>query len=97
MRELSKKDVQSAMYRGLLLSAGGSGVNFPEKYDPATEFASGLNIARVAYLPTEDWSDPVSLSDGCLDKHGNPNVLTQDKGSSPPTQAPGCDSLLVEI
>jgi len=54
-------------------------------------------IPGVAQLPTGAWFDPIYLDDGCLDKHGNPNVLTQDKGSSPLAQGPSCNSLLVEI
>ena len=35
--------------------------------------------------------------DGTLDKHGNPNVLTLDKGTSKLAQAPAAHSLLVEV
>ena len=34
---------------------------------------------------------------GSLDKHGNPNVLTRDKGTSSLGQGPTAHSLLVEI
>ena len=36
--------------------------------------------ARVVQLPTGAWYDPVEP--GGLDAHGNPNVLTLDKGTS---------------
>lgn len=54
-------------------------------------------IAGVVQLPTGAWFDPLYLDEGSLEKHGNPNVLTQDKGSSPLSQGPSCNSLLVEI
>ena len=34
---------------------------------------------------------------GTLDKHGNPNVLTLDKGTSQLGQGPNAQSALVEI
>ncbi|ERK16252.1 Trimethylamine-N-oxide reductase (Cytochrome c) [Pantoea sp. AS-PWVM4] len=58
---------------------------------------SDAMMPGVAQLPTGAWFDP-SYQDGeCLDKQGNPNVLTQDKGSSRLSQGPSCNSLLVEI
>ncbi|WP_416414563.1 DUF917 family protein [Pantoea sp. App145] len=63
MRELSLKDVQPAMYGGLLLSAGGSGVNNSlEKHDLAAEVALGLNIVKLAELDEIDPEGYVLIS-----------------------------------
>lgn len=52
----------------------------------------------VAELPTGAWYDPVALGpDQGLDVHGNPNVLTQDVGTSSLAQGPVAHSCLVEI
>jgi biotin/methionine sulfoxide reductase len=49
----------------------------------------------VVVLATGAWYDPVEP--GGLDAHGNPNVLTLDKGTSRLAQAPSAGSVLVEI
>lgn len=52
----------------------------------------------VIVLPTGAWYDPLTPGEiGTLEKHGNPNVLTLDKGTSKLTQ--GCSALtaLVEV
>ena len=52
----------------------------------------------VVQLPTGAWFDPVEPGRiGSLDKHGNPNVLTLDKGTSKLGQGPSAQSALVEI
>jgi biotin/methionine sulfoxide reductase len=52
----------------------------------------------IAVLATGAWYDPIEPTEqGSLDKHGNPNVLTPDKGASKLTQAPIPNSTLVEI
>jgi biotin/methionine sulfoxide reductase len=52
----------------------------------------------IAVLATGAWYDPLhSTEGGSLDKHGNPNVLTADKGASKLTQAPIPNSTLVEV
>ena len=44
------------------------------------------------------WYDPANPSKpGSLCKHGNPNVLTRDKGTSRLGQGPTAHSCLVEI
>ena len=48
----------------------------------------------VAQLPTGAWYDPMS-GRGC--KHGNPNVLTADRGTSKLGQGPSAHSCLVQI
>jgi biotin/methionine sulfoxide reductase len=52
----------------------------------------------VVQLSTGAWYDPdVPGRIGAMDKHGNPNVLTLDKGTSKLAQAPAAHSLLVEV
>lgn len=49
----------------------------------------------VVVLPTGAWYDPERP--GGLDRHGNPNVLTLDKGASRLSQAPVANTALVEV
>jgi biotin/methionine sulfoxide reductase len=49
----------------------------------------------VVRLATGAWYDPVEP--GGLDLHGNPNVLTPDRGTSSLAQGPSAHSCLVEI
>lgn len=49
----------------------------------------------VVRLPTGAWFDPDEKSG--LDKHGNPNVLTPDRGTSRLAQGPIAHSALVEV
>ncbi len=49
----------------------------------------------VIRLATGAWYDPVEP--GGLDKHGNPNVLTPDRGTSRLAQGPIAHSALVEV
>ena len=52
----------------------------------------------VVQLPTGAWYDPLDPgAEMSLEKHGNPNVLTLDKGTSRLGQAPVAQSVLVEI
>lgn len=52
----------------------------------------------VIQLATGAWYDPVNAAEeNSLDKHGNPNVLTIDKGTSQLGQGPIAHSALVEI
>jgi biotin/methionine sulfoxide reductase len=54
-----------------------------------------LGVVQVA---TGAWFDPAIPGEiGSLDKHGNPNVLTQDRGTSKLAQGPVAQSTLVEI
>jgi biotin/methionine sulfoxide reductase len=54
--------------------------------------------AGVVVLPTGAWYDPAEPGViGTLEKHGNPNVLTLDKGCSKLSQGPSAHSCLVEI
>ena len=52
----------------------------------------------VVKLSTGAWYDPVEPGvPGSLEKHGNPNVLTQDVGASRLSQGCAAQSCLVEI
>ena len=48
----------------------------------------------VVFLPVGAWYDPLS-DDFCI--HGNPNVLTEDVGTSSLSQGPSAHSTLVQI
>lgn len=52
----------------------------------------------VVSLSTGAWFDPVDPAMiGSLDKHGNPNMLTLDKGTSKLAQSPAAQTALVEV
>jgi biotin/methionine sulfoxide reductase len=52
----------------------------------------------VLQLQTGAWYDPVEPGQvGTLDRHGNPNVLTLDKGTSKLAQGPISQTTLVEV
>lgn len=52
----------------------------------------------VAHMSTGAWYDPADPGDpGSLCKHGNPNVLTRDQGTSRLAQGPTAHSCLVQI
>ncbi|PTE10773.1 molybdopterin dinucleotide binding domain-containing protein, partial [Mesorhizobium helmanticense] len=52
----------------------------------------------VIQIATGAWYDPETPGEiGSLDKHGNPNVLTPDRGTSKLAQGPSAQSTLVEV
>ena len=52
----------------------------------------------VVQLSTGAWFDPLDPScPGALEKHGNPNVLTRDRGTSRLAQACSAQSTLIEV
>jgi biotin/methionine sulfoxide reductase len=52
----------------------------------------------VVVLATGAWYDPAEPGQpGALELHGNPNVLTRDKGTSKLAQATSAMSALVEV
>jgi biotin/methionine sulfoxide reductase len=52
----------------------------------------------VIQISTGAWYDPVERGAiGSLDKHGNPNVLTLDKGTSRLAQGPSAQTTLVQV
>jgi biotin/methionine sulfoxide reductase len=62
---------------------------------------AGLRITRdiipgVVRLPTGSWFDPAANGER-LDKHGNPNAVTQDVGTSRLGQGCAAQSCLVEV
>ncbi len=59
---------------------------------------SGNVRPGVVELATGAWYDPLEPGVvGALDKHGNPNVLTLDKGTSKLGQGPSAQSALVDV
>lgn len=53
--------------------------------------------AGVASMSTGAWYDPADASEDALERHGNPNVLTLDRGTSKLTQGSSALSMLVEV
>jgi biotin/methionine sulfoxide reductase len=53
-------------------------------------------MPHVAVMATGAWFDPADETDG-PERHGNPNVLTRDIGTSRLTQGPSALSVLVDI
>jgi len=58
----------------------------------AARYDAGV-MRGVAVLPTGAWFD----ADADLERHGNPNVLTRDVGTSRLTQGSSAQSVLVEV
>ncbi|WP_049104850.1 molybdopterin dinucleotide binding domain-containing protein, partial [Klebsiella michiganensis] len=55
-------------------------------------------LPGVVQMSTGAWYDPLDPNEkGSLDKHGNPNVLTEDRGSSRLGQGCSAQSCWVEI
>jgi biotin/methionine sulfoxide reductase len=51
----------------------------------------------VVVMATGAWYDPADAGDRALDRHGNPNVLSFDEGTSKLSQGPSALSALVEV
>jgi biotin/methionine sulfoxide reductase len=52
----------------------------------------------VVQIATGAWYDPLDPGvPGSLEKHGNPNVVTMDSGTSRLTRAPAAQTVLVEV
>ncbi len=63
----------------------------------AAVISSGIRRG-VAQMSTGAWFDPeVPGQPGSLCKHGNPNILTRDKGTSSLAQGPTAHSCLIEV
>jgi biotin/methionine sulfoxide reductase len=54
-------------------------------------------MAGVVQLSTGAWYDPADRGEAPLEVHGNPNVLTEDRGTSSLAQGPIAQSALVQI
>jgi biotin/methionine sulfoxide reductase len=58
----------------------------------------GTLLPGVAQVPTGAWYDPLEPGvAGTLEKHGNPNVVTSDRGTSRLTQSTAAQTCLVEV
>lgn len=71
-------------------------------YNDRGECLAGLEIdpgtsPGVAVMATGAWYDPVDNAPRALERHGNPNVLAFDAGTSRLTQGPSPLSVLIEI
>ena len=53
--------------------------------------------AGVVKLSCGAWYDPADDSEQALCRHGNPNVLTRDQGTSKLAQGPSSATALVEV
>jgi biotin/methionine sulfoxide reductase len=62
----------------------------------AAAHVDGAMAPHVVIMATGAWFDP-SDAGGELERHGNPNVLTSDVGTSRLTQGPSALSALVDI
>ena len=63
-----------------------------------TIVGSDTLLPGVVRVPTGAWYDPqVPGAIGTLEKHGNPNVVTLDKGTSRLAQSPAAQTCLVEV
>ncbi|MBI5878254.1 MAG: molybdopterin-dependent oxidoreductase [Chloroflexi bacterium] len=96
-REALTMHPQDAAARGL--SAG----NVVRVFNARGACLAGLVVSDgvrpgVVLLPTGAWYDPQDPGEvGSLDKHGNPNMLTLDKGTSKLAQGPSAQTALVEV
>ena len=71
-----------------------------EVYNKRGKCLAGVIISSevmkgVVFLAVGAWYDPIE--DGSFCVHGNPNVLTTDKGTSSLSQGPSAHSTLVEV
>ena len=60
------------------------------------EVDAGLRTG-VAIMSTGAWYDPADANERALERHGNPNVLSLDQGTSKLSQGPSALSMLVEV
>lgn len=91
------------MRNSLEKSKGISQGDIVRVYNGRGECLAAANISEairpdVVQLATGAWYDPVRPGQiRSLDGHGNPNVLTLDKGTSRLAQAPSAMTTLVQI
>ncbi|WP_201838480.1 molybdopterin dinucleotide binding domain-containing protein [Microvirga zambiensis] len=96
-REPIRMNPQDATRRGL--SSG----DIVRVFNDRGACLAGVSVSNdvrpgVVQLSTGAWFDPLEPGmPGSLDKHGNPNVLTPDRGTSALAQGPSAHSCLVEV
>ncbi|MDA0764018.1 MAG: molybdopterin-dependent oxidoreductase [Proteobacteria bacterium] len=93
-REPIKINPKDALFRDL------KNGDIVEVYNKRGKCLAGVIISNevmkgVVFLPVGAWYDPIE--DGSFCVHGNPNVLTKDKGTSSLSQGPSAHSTLVEV
>ena len=93
-REPIKINPKDALFRDL------KNGDIVEVYNKRGKCLAGVTISnevmeRVVFLPVGAWYDPIENGSFCV--HGNPNVLTKDKGTSSLSQGPSAHSTLVEV
>jgi len=93
-REPIKIHLQDAQSRGLING------DIVEVFNKRGKCLAGVIISNevmkgVVFLAVGAWYDPINDGDFCI--HGNPNVLTEDIGTSSLAQGPSAHSTLVEI
>ncbi len=96
-REPIKMNGQDAAARGL--KAGDTVRVFNDRgaFISAVDIVDGLREG-VAQIATGAWYDPEHPGKAdSLEKHGNPNMVTNDKGTSRLAQSPVAQTVLVEI
>jgi biotin/methionine sulfoxide reductase len=96
-REVMRMNPSDAAPRGI--STGDIARVFNDRGSCLAAIAiSDLVRPGVVQLSTGAWLDPLDpTAERSLDKHGNPNVLTRDKGTSRLAQGPSAQTCLVEV
>jgi biotin/methionine sulfoxide reductase len=96
-REPLRMNPQDASARGLKTGDTIRVFNERGAFISAVSFDSGLREG-VAQIATGAWYDPEKPGEsGSLEKHGNPNVVTNDKGTSRLGQSSVAQTVLVQI
>ena len=96
-REMARMNSDDALRLGL---ADGDVIKLSNEFGACL---AGLRISdgiapSIIELPTGAWYDPLDPNvDGSLEVHGNPNVLTSDRGSSSLAQGSAAHSCLVNV
>jgi biotin/methionine sulfoxide reductase len=95
-REPMRMNPQDAAARGLKEGDTVRVFNDRGAFISAITVSDGLRPG-VAQIATGAWYDPLSPGEASLEKHGNPNVVTLDKGTSKLGQSSVAQTVLVEI
>ena len=87
----------------LMLTYFGQNKEIVKLFNDRGACLAGVKIEKkvmqgVAQISTGAWYDPQNpMEHGSICKHGNPNILTRDKGTSKLGQGPIAHSCLIEI